>query len=388
MRALSLEKDKIKILLLEGVDPSAVDVLKKAGYTNVEYDKKAYDGQELLDKIEKVHFIGIRSRTHLTREVLEHAKRLVGIGCFCIGTNQVDLEAAASLGIPVFNAPFSNTRSVAELVTGEYLQLLRDVPARNALLHRGGWKKAAKGCYEARGKTLGIVGYGHIGTQVGIIAESLGLNVIFYESDIVTLHVPETELTKHMINAQTIAQMKDGVFFINASRGTVVDVDALADALRSGKVAGAAVDVFPTEPAANGEEFKSPLREFDNVILTPHIGASTEEAQRNIGIEVAQKLALYSDNGSTLTAVNFPEVSLPAKRETVSRLLHVHQNVPGIMQQINDVFAKQNINVAAQYLQTSGDVGYVVMDIHSDKPEEIVPLLKQIPGTLKCRILF
>ena len=399
MRALSLEKDKIKILLLEGVDPSAVDVLKKAGYTNVEYDKKAYDGQELLDKIEKVHFIGIRSRTHLTREVLEHAKRLVGIGCFCI-----------SLGIPVFNAPFSNTRSVAELVTGEYLQLLRDVPARNALLHRGGWKKAAKGCYEARGKTLGIVGYGHIGTQVGIIAESLGLNVIFYDienkltlgnahqvdtleellgkSDIVTLHVPETELTKHMINAQTIAQMKDGVFFINASRGTVVDVDALADALRSGKVAGAAVDVFPTEPAANGEEFKSPLREFDNVILTPHIGASTEEAQRNIGIEVAQKLALYSDNGSTLTAVNFPEVSLPAKRETVSRLLHVHQNVPGIMQQINDVFAKQNINVAAQYLQTSGDVGYVVMDIHSDKPEEIVPLLKQIPGTLKCRILF
>ena len=200
--------------------------------------------------------------------------------------------------------------------------------------------------------------------------------------------MPETELTKHMINAQTIAQMKDGVFFINASRGTVVDVDALADALRSGKVAGAAVDVFPTEPAANGEEFKSPLREFDNVILTPHIGASTEEAQRNIGIEVAQKLALYSDNGSTLTAVNFPEVSLPAKRETVSRLLHVHQNVPGIMQQINDVFAKQNINVAAQYLQTSGDVGYVVMDIHSDKPEEIVPLLKQIPGTLKCRILF
>ena len=410
MRALSLEKDKIKILLLEGVDPSAVDVLKKAGYTNVEYDKKAYDGQELLDKIEKVHFIGIRSRTHLTREVLEHAKRLVGIGCFCIGTNQVDLEAAASLGIPVFNAPFSNTRSVAELVTGEYLQLLRDVPARNALLHRGGWKKAAKGCYEARGKTLGIVGYGHIGTQVGIIAESLGLNVIFYDienkltlgnahqvdtleellgkSDIVTLHVPETELTKHMINAQTIAQMKDGVFFINASRGTVVDVDALADALRSGKVAGAAVDVFPTEPAANGEEFKSPLREFDNVILTPHIGASTEEAQRNIGIEVAQKLALYSDNGSTLTAVNFPGVSLPAKRETVSRLLHVHQNVPGIMQQINDVFAKQNINVAAQYLQTSGDVGYVVMDIHSDKPEEIVPLLKQIPGTLKCRILF
>lgn len=410
MHALSLDKDKIKILLLEGVDPSAVDVLHKAGYTNVEYEKKAYDGQELLDKIEKVHFIGIRSRTHLTKEVLSHAKRLVGIGCFCIGTNQVDLEAAAALGIPVFNAPFSNTRSVAELVTGEYLQLLRDIPARNALLHRGGWNKVANGCFEARGKTLGIIGYGHIGTQVGIIAESLGLNVIFFDiesklslgnarqvesldelyakADIVTLHVPETDDTKNMITKDSFAKMKDGVFFINASRGTVVNVDDLADALRSKKVAGAAVDVFPVEPASNNDEFVSPLREFDNVILTPHIGAATEEAQCNIGIEVAQKLALYSDNGSTLTAVNFPEVSLPAKRASVSRLLHVHKNVPGVMQKINEVFAKQNINVAAQYLQTAGDVGYVVMDINSDKPEEIVPLLKQIEGTLKCRILF
>lgn len=410
MHALSLDKDKIKILLLEGVDPSAVEVFKKAGYTNVEYEKKAYDGQELLDKIEHVHFLGIRSRTHLTKEVLEHAKRLVGVGCFCIGTNQVDLEAAAALGIPVFNAPFSNTRSVAELVTGEYLQLLRDIPARNALLHHGGWKKAAKGCFEARGKTLGIIGYGHIGTQVGIIAESLGLHVIFYDienkltlgnahqvesldelfakADIVTLHVPETDDTKHMINADAFSKMKDGVFFLNASRGTVVDIDALTAALKSGKVAGAAVDVFPTEPAANGEEFVSPLRDFDNVILTPHIGASTEEAQCNIGIEVAQKLALYSDNGSTLTAVNFPEVSLPAQRKNVSRLLHIHRNVPGVMLKINDVFAKHNINVAAQYLQTSGDVGYVVIDIHSDSPESVVPELKQIEGTLKCRILF
>lgn len=410
MQALSLEKDKIKILLLEGVDPSAVDTFKKAGYNNVEYDKKAYDGQELLDKIANVHFIGIRSRTQLTREVLEHARRLVGIGCFCIGTNQVDLETAASLGIPVFNAPFSNTRSVAELVTGEYLQLLRDVPARNALLHRGGWNKVAHGCFEARGKTLGIIGYGHIGTQVGIIAECLGLSVIYYDienklslgnarqvdtidelfaqADIVTLHVPETDDTKNMIDASAFARMKDGVFFVNAARGTVVDVDALADALRSKKVAGAAVDVFPVEPASNNDEFKSPLREFDNVILTPHIGAATEEAQCNIGIEVAQKLALYSDNGSTLTAVNFPEVSLPAKRSSVSRLLHVHKNIPGIMQKINEVFASQNINLAAQYLQTSGDVGYVVMDIHSETPETIVPLLKEIPGTLKCRILF
>lgn len=410
MHPLSLEKNKIRILLLEGVDPSAVTTLEKAGYTSVEYQKKALDGDELLEQIANVHFIGIRSRTHLTREVLAHAKKLIGIGCFCIGTNQVDLKAAAELGIPVFNAPFSNTRSVAELVTGEYLQLLRDVPARNALLHRGGWKKAASGCFEARGKTIGIIGYGHIGTQVGIMAESLGLNVIFYDiehklslgnahqvetldellerSHIITLHVPETELTKGMIDAPQFAKMRDHVVFLNASRGTVVNIDALADALRSGKVAGAAVDVFPREPAANGEEFLSPLRDFDNVILTPHIGASTEEAQCNIGIEVAQKLALYSDNGSTLTAVNFPEVSLPEKREGVSRLLHIHTNVPGIMRQVNEIFAKKNINVAAQYLQTTESVGYVVMDVHSDQPEELVPLLREIDGTLKCRILY
>ena len=408
--SLSLEKSKIKILLLEGVDPSAVESLNKAGYTSVEYLKKALDGQELLDKIENVHFIGIRSRTHLTREVLSHAKKLIGIGCFCIGTNQVDLQAAAELGIPVFNAPFSNTRSVAELVTGEYLQLLRDIPARNALLHRGGWDKSANGCHEARGKTLGIIGYGHIGTQVGILAEALGLSVIFFDTenkmvlgnakqvetlddlfaqaDIVTLHVPETPVTKGMIGAAEFAKMKDRVRFVNASRGTVVDVDALADALRSGKVAGAAVDVYPKEPSKNGEEFVTPLREFDNVILTPHIGAGTEEAQKNIGTEVAEKLALYSDNGSTLTAVNFPEVSLPAKREDVSRLLHIHKIVPGVMRKINEIFANLDLNVAAQYLQTTADVGYVVMDINTNDPEKVVPLLKEIEGTLKCRILY
>ncbi len=408
--SLSLEKSKIKILLLEGVDPSAVDALNKAGYTNVEYQKKALDGQELLDAIENVHFIGIRSRTHLTAEVLQHAKKLIGIGCYCIGTNQVDLDAAAALGIPVFNAPFSNTRSVAELVTGEYLQLLRDIPARNALLHRGGWNKAANGCHEARGKTIGIIGYGHIGTQVGILAEALGLSVIFYDvenkmvlgnakqvntldellenSDIVTLHVPELPTTKNMISKAQFAKMKDGVRFLNASRGTVVDIEALCEALRSGKVAGAAVDVYPKEPSKNGEEFVTPLREFDNVILTPHIGAGTEEAQKNIGTEVSEKLALYSDNGSTLTAVNFPEVSLPTKRAEVSRLLHVHKNVPGVMRQINETFAKLNINVAAQYLQTTADIGYVVMDIHSDKPQDVVPSLRNIEGTLKCRILY
>ncbi len=408
--SLSLEKNKIKILLLEGVDPSAVESLKRSGYTNVIYEKKAYEGEELLKAIADVHFIGIRSRTQLTAEVLSHAKKLIGIGCFCIGTNQVDLEAAAALGIPVFNAPYSNTRSVAELVTGEYLQLLRDVPHRNALLHRGGWDKTAGGNHEARGRTLGIVGYGHIGTQVGIIAEALGLKVIYFDierklslgnavqvdtidelfanSDIVTMHVPETALTKNMINAEAFSKMKDGVRFINASRGSVVDVDALCAALRSGKVAGAACDVFPQEPKGKGDEFVSPLREFDNVILTPHIGAGTEEAQRNIGTEVAEKLALYSDNGTTLTAVNFPEVSLPALREDVSRILHIHSNVPGVMRAINDIYAKFSINVASQYLETLPEIGYVVMDVHTKDLSEVMPLLKQIPGTVKCRVLY
>lgn len=408
--SLSLEKSKIKILLLEGVDPSAVAALNRAGYTSVQLDKKAYEGQELLDAIENVHFIGIRSRTQLTREVLAHAKKLIGIGCFCIGTNQVDLEAAAEFGIPVFNAPYSNTRSVAELVTGEYLQLLRDVPRRNALLHRGGWDKTAGGNHEARGRTLGIVGYGHIGTQVGIIAEALGLKVIYFDierklslgnarqvdtidelfaqSDIITMHVPETPLTKNMIDAAAFAKMKDGVRFVNASRGTVVDVPALCAALKSGRVAGAACDVFPKEPKAKGDEFISELREFDNVILTPHIGAGTEEAQCNIGTEVAEKLALYSDNGTTLTAVNFPEVSLPALREDVSRILHIHSNVPGVMRAINEIYAKFNINVASQYLETLPSIGYVVMDVHTKDLAEVVPLLKQIPGTVKCRVLY
>jgi D-3-phosphoglycerate dehydrogenase len=409
MARYSLDKDKIKVLLLEGVDPSAVECLNKAGYTNVEYLKKALDYDELIEKIKDVHFLGIRSRTKLTEDVFEHAKKLCAVGCFCIGTNQVDLVAARNRGIPVFNAPYSNTRSVAELVTGEYLQLIRTVPTKNALLHRGGWDKNAQGCFEARGKTLGIVGYGHIGTQVGIIAEALGLNVIFYDienklalgnchqvetldelfanADIVTMHVPETDDTKHMIDKAAFDKMKNGVIFINASRGTVVDIDALADALESGKVAGAAVDVFPVEPAKNGDPFETPLQKFDNVILTPHIGASTLEAQRNIGIEVATKLALYSDNGSTLTAVNFPEVSLPVQGN-VRRLLHVHQNIPGVLNKINKVFADRNLNVAAQYLQTTPEIGYVVIDVHTDDATVLVQELKQIEGTLKVRILL
>lgn len=409
MGKYSLEKDKIKVVLLEGVDPSAIETLNKAGYTNVEYLKKALDRDDLIEKIKDVHFLGIRSRTQLTDEIFEHAPKLCAVGCFCIGTNQVDLDAARNRGIPVFNAPYSNTRSVAELVTGEYLQLLRTVPTKNALLHRGGWDKNAAGCFEARGKTIGIVGYGHIGTQVGIIAEALGLQVIFYDienklalgnahqvetidelfanADIVTMHVPETPDTMNMINAEAFAKMKDGVIFLNASRGTVVDIVALANALESGKVGGAACDVFPIEPAKNGDPFDCILQKFDNCILTPHIGASTLEAQRNIGIEVANKLALYSDNGSTLTAVNFPEVSLPVQG-AVSRLLHVHKNVPGIMNQINQIFAKNNINVAAQYLQTTPEIGYVVIDVATDDASAILKELKEIDGTLKARILL
>jgi D-3-phosphoglycerate dehydrogenase len=409
MARYSLDKNKIKILLLEGVSESALEVFKKAGYTNVEYLKGALGHDELIEKIKDVHFIGIRSRTHLTEDVFEAAHKLCAVGCFCIGTNQVDLDAARAHGIPVFNAPFSNTRSVAEMVTGEYLTLMRTIPEKNAILHRGGWDKSAKGSYEVRGKTLGIIGYGHIGTQVGIIAEALGLKVEFYDienkldfgnvrqvetldelyahADIITLHVPDNPTTRKMINAESFSKMKDGVIFINAARGSVVDIDALVDALKSGKVGGAAVDVYPTEPAKNGDPFESPLTQFDNVILTPHIGGSTKEAQTNIGIEVATKLATYSDNGSTLSAVNFPEVSLPVQGN-VSRLLHVHKNVPGILKQLNQIMAERNIGVASQYLQTLPDVGYVVMDVVTDDAEEILQEFKKIPGTLKARILL
>ncbi len=409
MARYSLDKNKIKILLLEGVSESALEVFKKAGYTNVEYLKGALGHDELIEKIKDVHFIGIRSRTHLTEDVFEAAHKLCAVGCFCIGTNQVDLDAARAHGIPVFNAPFSNTRSVAEMVTGEYLTLMRTIPEKNAILHRGGWDKSAKGSYEVRGKTLGIIGYGHIGTQVGIIAEALGLKVEFYDienkldfgnvrqvetldelyahADIITLHVPDNPTTRKMINAESFSKMKDGVIFINAARGSVVDIDALVDALKSGKVGGAAVDVYPTEPAKNGDPFESPLTQFDNVILTPHIGGSTKEAQTNIGIEVATKLATYSDNGSTLSAVNFPEVSLPVQGN-VSRLLHVHKNVPGILKQLNQIMAERNIGVASQYLQTLPDVGYVVMDVVTDDAEELLQEFKKIPGTLKARILL
>ncbi|GHB56281.1 D-3-phosphoglycerate dehydrogenase [Psychrosphaera saromensis] len=408
MSKVSLAKDKIKILFLEGLHQSSVDTLVAQGYTNIEFLTTSLPEEELIEKIKGVHFIGIRSRSQLTEKVFANANKLIAVGCFCIGTNQVDLDAAKEKGIVVFNAPYSNTRSVAELVLGEILLLIRGVPEKSAKAHKGIWNKSATGSFEARGKTLGIIGYGHIGTQLGILAETLGMTVNFYDietkltlgnasqvatmdellatSDVITLHVPENAGTQDMIGANQFAQMKQGAIFINASRGTVVDIDALAKALESKKLAGAAIDVFPVEPKSNNEEFVSPLRGFDNVILTPHVGGSTQEAQKNIGIEVSGKLAKYSDNGSTLSAVNFPEASLPEFGGR-SRLLHIHANQPGVLTKINESFAKHNINIAAQYLQTDDKLGYVVIDVETDDSKLALKELKLIPGTIKARLL-
>ncbi|MFA6228677.1 MAG: phosphoglycerate dehydrogenase [Rhodanobacter sp.] len=407
----SYPRQDIKVLLLEGVSPSAVDVFHRAGYSQVELHAKSLPEDELKQRIADAHIVGIRSRTQLTAEVLAQAKRLIAAGCFCIGTNQVDLSAARKLGVPVFNAPYSNTRSVAELVIAEAIMLLRGIPQKNALCHRGGWTKSAAGSFETRDKVLGIVGYGHIGTQVGVLAESLGMRVIFHDieaklslgnaravssldellerADVVTLHVPETPATQLMIKAEQLAKMRAGAMLINASRGTVVDIDALAAALRRGHLAGAAVDVFPAEPKGNDDAFVSPLIGMDNVILTPHIGGSTLEAQENIGIEVASKLIRYSDNGSTLSAVNFPEVTLP-EHPNSRRLLHIHRNMPGILSRINELFTAGNINIDAQFLQTDSEVGYVVIDVSADvrQANALKDQLAAIPGTLRSRVLY
>ena len=407
----SYPRQDIKVLLLEGVSRTAVEVFERAGYSNIEYHEKSLPEAQLLERIADAHIVGLRSRTQLTAVVLRHAKRLIAAGCFCIGTNQVDLGEAERLGVPVFNAPYSNTRSVAELVIAEAIMLLRGIPQRNAQCHRGGWSKSAAGSYEARGKTLGVIGYGHIGTQVGVLAESLGMRVIFHDvetklalgnaqaaaglhdllqrSDVVTLHVPETPSTKLMFGAREIASMRKGAVLLNASRGSVVEIDALAEALRNGHLAGAAVDVFPVEPKGNDDPFVSPLVGLDNVILTPHIGGSTLEAQDNIGIEVASKLVRYSDNGSTLSAVNFPEVSLPGHPRS-RRLLHIHKNVPGVLSRINELFSAGNINIDAQFLQTDAEVGYVVIDVAADEAQSnaLKDKLAAIPGTLRSRVLY
>ena len=409
MNKTSVDKHKIKFLLLEGIHPSAVEVLKAAGYSNIESLSGALPDDELKAKIADVHFVGIRSRTQLTAEVFAQASKLAAVGCFCIGTNQVDLVAARERGIAVFNAPYSNTRSVAELVLAEAILLLRGVPEKSAVAHRGGWLKSAENAYEIRGKTLGIVGYGSIGTQLSVLAEALGMHVLFFDvvtklplgnarqvaqlkdllaqSDVVSLHVPETQATQWMIGAAEIAAIKPGGVLINASRGTVVEIEPLAQALKNKQLLGAAIDVFPVEPRSNKDIFESPLRGLDNVILTPHVGGSTMEAQENIGIEVAEKLVKYSDNGTSTSSVNFPEVALPA-HPGKHRLLHIHRNVPGVLSEINKVFASNGINIASQYLQTNEAVGYVVIDIDAAHSDMALAKLAEVPGTIRSRVLF
>lgn len=409
MAKTSLDKSKIKILLLEGVHQSAVDNFLNAGYTNIEHLPTSLDEAALVEKVRDAHFLGIRSRTQLTERVFAAAEKLNAVGCFCIGTNQVDLNAALIRGIPVFNAPYSNTRSVAELVLAEAIMLLRGIPERNLRAHQGGWLKSAKNSHEARGKTLGIVGYGNIGAQLSVLAESLGFNVIFYDvvtklgmgnasqvasleellarADVVSLHVPELPSTKWMIGKEQLALMKPSGILINASRGSVVVIEDLAEALQAGRLYGAAIDVFPVEPKGNDEEFVSPLRGIPNVILTPHVGGSTLEAQENIGIEVSEKLITYSDNGTTVTAVNFPEVALPAHPDK-HRVLHIHDNVPGVLSEINRVLSESGINISGQYLQTNDKVGYVVIDVDKAYGEQALEALRKVNHTLRVRVLY
>jgi D-3-phosphoglycerate dehydrogenase / 2-oxoglutarate reductase len=408
---LSLDKQKIAILLLEAIHPSAVEAFRADGYTNVTRHEKALPEARLIEAVCGASVIGIRSATHLTRKVLEQAQSAIAVGCFCIGTNQVDLKAAEEFGIPVFNAPFSNTRSVAELVLAEIILLMRGIPLLNAATHRGEWIKTAEGRFEVRGKRLGIVGYGHIGTQVGLLAEAVGMSVMYYDieaklalgngqvaeslgallesSDVVTLHVPETPATRNMIGAAEIARMKPGARLINASRGTVVDLEALAEALRSKHLSGAALDVFPKEPKGPGDRFESPVSGMENVLLTPHVAGNTEEAQKNIGLEVAGKVLRFSNNGSTLGAVNFPEVSLP-EHKAKRRLLHIHHNQPGVLAAINAIFTAHNINIASQYLETSAKIGYVVTDVETSDIALVTRLrdeLGKVRGTIRTRLL-
>lgn len=406
---LSLAKEHIKFLMLEGVHARGLDELRRNGYTNIEALSHAPPPDELRERLQDVHFLGIRSRSQISASVLERADKLTAIGCFCIGTDQVEVIEARRRGIPVFNAPYANTRSVAELVLAEIIVLMRGIPARNAAAHRGQWLKSASGSHEVRGKVLGIVGYGHIGSQLGILAEGLGMRVLYYDiaaklplgnaqgvaslgelfalAEVVTVHVPDTDLTRNMIDAAALAGMRRGVHFINAARGRIVDIPALAAALSSGHVAGAALDVFPVEPKGVDEPFVSELRGMDNVLLTPHIGGSTVEAQENIALDVATKLVRYSDNGSTMGAVNFPQVSLPDQTGT-RRILHIHRNEPGVLQAINAVISAASVNIAAQYLQTLPDVGYVVMDLETDDAPGLVRELQQIPATIRTRYLY
>lgn len=409
VKIYSLDKDKIKIILLEGIHKSATDFFRSNGYDNIESFPNAIDDALLKEKIQSANIIGIRSRTQLTEEILCNAGKLLAIGCFSIGTNQVDGHAARLMGIPVFNAPFSNTRSVAELVIAEAILLMRNIPVKNAAAHRGRWLKSATNCFEVRDKNLGIVGYGHIGSQVSILAEALGMNVYYYDivkklslgkaasctsldellslSQIVTLHVPETEFTRNMISERELALMRKGSCLVNASRGSVVNVEALVNALKSGHILGAALDVFPDETASNNDPFISELQQFDNVILSPHVGGSTVEAQENIGTEVAEKLVKYSDTGATIGATNFVQVFLQPN-QNAQRFLHIHKNEPGVLKEVNYVFTSKGINIAGEYLQTDPEVGYVIIDTESRLSNTILDELRAIEGTIRVRMLY
>lgn len=405
----SYPKEKIKILLLENIHEDAVEAFKAAGYPNVKLLSKALSEDELIKEIQHTHLIGIRSKTKITQKVLAAADKLQAIGCFCIGTNQVDLKSATESGVAVFNAPYSNTRSVAELIISLSIMLIRRIPDKNIAAHQGIWMKESKGSYELRGKTLGIIGYGNIGSQVSVLAEGMGMHVIYYdvetklplgnavqkssleelmgESDIITLHVPAAASTKGMITKEVIAQAKQGAILLNYARGNVVDLEALRDALQEGRLSGAAVDVFPSEPEKNGDSFTCPLQQLSNVILTPHIGGSTEEAQFNIGIDVSAKLLRYLESGSSFGSHTVPDLSIPVQDHT-HRLLHIHKNVPGVLSEINTALSKKNINILGQYLKTNDQIGYVVLDVNAKMSKQAFDLLSHVKYTIKTRLLY
>lgn len=404
-----MDKKDLKIALLENIDDVAVEIFHSNGFKNVFKTKESIDSLMENKKLIEANFVGIRSRSNLKKEVIRKLKNLIGIGCFCIGTDQVDLKFAKQSGIPVFNAPFSNTRSVAELVIGEIIMLYRNVIVKNKLTHQGIWDKNANGCYEVRGKTVGIIGYGNIGKQVGVLAEAIGMQVIYYDiedklsigssgkcksldevlsfSDVVTLHVPDTNLTKNMINKETLSKMKKGAILINAARGGVVNVEDLCEFLKKEHISGAAIDVFPSEPKDNKEEFISPLREFENVILTPHIGGSTKEAQSNIAIEVSSKLVKYFNEGDTNMSVNYPNI-MPERLSVKTRILHTHLNTPGMLEKINFVMSSNKINIVSQILKTDENIGYVILDVDSEINENVIDQVKNIPNTIKVRKIF
>ncbi|MBK8147843.1 MAG: phosphoglycerate dehydrogenase [Acidobacteria bacterium] len=405
----SYPRSKVKVLLLENISDAAADELRLSGYIDIARHKGALGEDELVEAIKGVHILGIRSKTHVTKRVLEAADKLLAVGCFCIGTNQVDIKSAMSRGIAVFNAPHANTRSVAELVVGLSVMLIRKVSDKNIAAHNGKWQKDAKGCYELRGKTLGIIGYGNIGSQVSVLAESLGMHVFYYDvvtklphgnarqlrelkelleiSEIVTLHVPSDRTTRNLINDDTLKLMRKGSILLNYSRGDVVDLDALRRSIESGKISGAAIDVFPHEPEKNGDAFESVLQNLPNVILTPHIGGSTEEAQANIGFDVSSKLIKYIEFGASEGSHTVPPVSLPLQDKT-HRILHIHQNIPGVLSEINSRLSEKGINILGQYLKTNDEVGYVILDVDQELSKEALEVLKGVKGTLRARIVF